>query len=286
MRRFYITLLLGIFIIGGLSTTPAFAYSIFDDIPDAQENVEENYEFPLDKQPTDIYENTFGSGDITGLNNKSEIKDATVEYTEETASARMGLTSETVDFYPETSQYVAKGNARVIIPEEKLQMDANEIIIDQRNHEIIGVGNVKIVKSGHEYFGDYIRINSKKESSFFSNPILFYTEITIDAKTATMHANETIAKEGIAAVDKKTNMLISTTHFGQMSSSRIFNHEKIFDKGKQDYKIVAKKLIVKRENDTNKITLKNATIYRGKHKIAYSPNFSYYLFQEMLFRYN
>jgi len=275
MRRVYIILLLGVLILGGVSTTPSFADSIFDEIPD-QESVEGNYEFPLDNQSQDIYENTFGSeannnGDEKA---KSDIKDATVEYTEETASARMKLSSETVDFYPETSQYVAKGNARVIVPEEKLQMDANEIIIDQQNHELIGVGNVKIVKSGHEYFGDYIRINTKKEDSFFTNPILFYTEITVDAKKATMHANETIANDGVAVIDKKTRMLISTTRFGQMSAKRLFNHDKAMDEGPKDYKIVAKKLIVKREKDTNKVTIKNATIYRGDHKIAYSPNFS------------
>lgn len=245
----------------------ALSYSIFEDEPMTEMQEDEQYEFPLDNQPTNI----FNKNENSLLN---EIKESTVEYTEENATAKMGLTSETVDFYPETSQYVAKGNARVIVPEERLQMDANEIIIDQRNHELIGIGNVKIVKSGQEYFGDYIRINTKKESSFFSNPILFYSEITIDAKSAVVHANETIAKEGVAAIEKNANMLISTTRFGQMIPGKLFDKDKVFEEGKHDYKIVAKKLIVKREDQTNKITIKNATIYRGKHKIAYSPNFT------------
>ena len=150
----------------------------------------------------------------------------------------------------------------------------NEIVLDQKNYEIIGIGNVRILKDGAEYFGDYIRINTKKESSFFTQPILYYTEITVEADTATMHTDETLAKEGSALIEKKKNIILSTCQIGEVIPERFFNPKREFDSDSNKYKVVAKKIEAKRVDDRTDITIKDAKIYRGGKYITHTPIFT------------
>lgn len=232
------------------------------------------YSFPLDAN-ADMF-------DMADFSNVSAPKTVTIEKNEPSISDEgkytkdLDLSSETVDFYTETNQYVAKGNARLLIKNENVQLNANEIIIDHRNYEIIAIGNVRILRNGFEYYGDYIRIDTKKESSFFNNPILYYGEITINAKSATMHANETIAKNGTALIKRKAGILISTTRMAGLNPKRFFK----FNRGKNlteknSYKIVAKNIVAKRGEDRTDVTIKHAKIYRGKHLVGYSPLFTF-----------
>jgi len=234
----------------------------------------ETYVFPLDEQtgPLDV--------SIFGDNNDKKLLETTINepsiYDDEKYTKDLDLSSDTVDFYTETDQYVAKGNARLLVKNENIQLNANEIIIDHRNYEIIAIGNVRILRDGLEYFGDYIRINTKKESSFFNNPIMYYGEITINAKSATMHANETIAKNGTALIKRKAGILISTTRMAGLNAKRFFK----FNKGQglteqNSYKIVAKNIVAKRGEDRTDVTIKHAKIYRGKYLVGYSPLFTY-----------
>ncbi|MCQ2957785.1 MAG: hypothetical protein MJ180_02660 [Candidatus Gastranaerophilales bacterium] len=233
----------------------------------------EEYKFPLDNNagPFDISKETI---DSIQPENVLEAQVTKEHETPDKFGKDIQLMSDTVDFYTETRQYVAKGDAKLLIPKEKMEMYANEIVLDHKNYEIIGVGNVRILKDGMEYFGDYIRINTKKESSFFTEPILYYTDITIDANSATMYADETIAKDGTALIKKNKSTIVSTSNFGQIFPERFFNIEKEFDTDKDKYKVVAKKIEVKRIDDRTDILLRNATIYRGKHKVGYSPVFT------------
>lgn len=233
----------------------------------------DDYTFPLDAQPEhySIYDYNDASV-VDKILQMETTADVPAEKEASTISHNLKLSSDTVDFYPETNQYVAKNNVMLVIPEEKLQLTANEVIIDQRNFEIIGIGNVKIVKNNATYYGDYIRINTKKESTFFKNPMLHFAGISIDAKAATMYAESTVAEDGTALITKKINTVVSTSRFAGVLSEKFFDKDKAFDADDRNYKIVAKKILVKREPDRTDITFKKARIYQGKRKVAYIPN--------------
>ena len=279
MRKFHIIIASLILLAGLISADSASAWGFKKKIKPLQQEdkVEQNkddYIFPLDLQNEniDVIEDSKLPQD--------KMQEAGIEQTEvidedDSFGKNMDLMSETVDFYTETGQYVAKGNALLIIPAEELQMSANEIIIDHRNYEITGIGNVRILRKDTEYFGDYIRINSKKESSFFKNPILYYNELNINAKNATMYTGEINAKEGEAFVDTHgKSTIVSTTRFGTLLPWRLFDPDKEFDTEGNNVRVVAKKVKVKRhDNGTDDITLEHAYLYRGKYKIGYSPVF-------------
>jgi len=298
MKRLYIYLFLISLICGGLWQQPAHAKfwdfakkekiemdldssesldTVNSDVSESKDkNKTDNYTFPLDKQvgPYDVKKFTEEQAD-------NDLKQAHIEkkrspmYDDEKYSRDLELSSETVDFYTETSQYVAKGKARLVVKDEKLELNANEIIVDQRTYEIIGIGNVRILKDGMEYFGDYIRINTKKESSFFDNPILYYGEITVNAKTATMYASETIAKDGTAMMKKKNSMIISTSEMIGLRAAHFFKFDRELVSSKNNYRIVAKQIVATRGEDRTDVIVKHAKIYRGKYFVGYSPVFTY-----------
>lgn len=195
---------------------------------------------------------------------------ASVE-TDENAD-ELELKSETVDFYPETRQYIAKGNAELVIKNQKTRLSANEIIVDQKNYSIVGIGNVKIIKEDDEYYGDYIKIDTKKESSFLTRPIFYFDEMTVIAKTASMYASDTFLKDGDAIINKKAMILVKTSGFGGVDPTRFFDKKKLKEGSGDKYRIVAKKITVKREKEKNSIHLQGANVYLGKVKIAYAPN--------------
>lgn len=294
MKKFKIYILVLVILCGLIGSTPVSArlwgssdkdndeksYSV--DMADVEngnysfeEKKDDDYVFPLDKNfnPFQNYKN-LQKNQVGDLQQAEIQKGKQEQINMEAFSSDLELSSDNVDFYTETSQYIGKGNAKLLILKENMEMNANEIIVDQRNYEITGIGNVRILKGGAEYFGDYIRINTKKESSFFDNPILYYPEITISANTANMYTDEMTAKKGSATFKKKAAMLISTTRSGLLIPGKFFNPKREFDPDKDRYKIVAKKIFVKRSQDNTDITMKNATIYRGKYKVAYSPVFS------------
>ncbi|MCR4881119.1 MAG: hypothetical protein K6A44_04110 [bacterium] len=235
---------------------------------------DDSYIFPLDEQPENL--DVINDSKLP----QDKMQEAGIEKVEvvdedDSFGKNMDLMSDTVDYYAETGQYVAKGNAMLIIPEEKLQLSANEIIVDHRNYEIIGIGNVRILRNDAEYFGDYIRLNSKKESSFFKNPIIYYNELNISAKSATMYTGDVHAEDGDVVVDTKGKAnIVTTSRFGALSVPRLFDPEKEFDTEDNNIRVVAKKVHVKRlENGTDDITLEHATLYRGRLKVGYSPVF-------------
>ncbi|MDD3594197.1 MAG: hypothetical protein PHX18_06185 [Candidatus Gastranaerophilales bacterium] len=215
--------------------------------------------FDYDNMPSDGVIKTEVTKDEVALEDKSKT------------AKKLKLISDTVDFYPEINQYIAKGNAELIIPEERFRMTANEIIIDQRAYSLIGIGNVKIVQDDGTMYGDYIKIDTKRETSFLKRPILYYEEIIINAKTANLYANETFAYEGDAVLNKSNSMILSTSTFGGMRPELFFD-PKLATEGNSRYKIITKEMIIKRQQDRTDITLKDASLYKGKYKIGYAPN--------------
>lgn len=238
------------------------------------EKQDDEYVFPLDlrDENIDVIEESKIPQDTM---REAGIEKVEVIDEDDSFGKNMDLMSDTVDFYAETGQYVAKGNALLVIPQESFQLSANEIIVDHRNYEITGIGNVRILRNNTEYFGDYIRINSKKESSFFKNPIIYYDELNINAKSATMYTGDIHAKEGEATVDTSGQMtIVSTTRYGSLNNGRLFDPEKEFDTEDNNIRVVAKKVKVRRmDNGIDDITFEHATLYRGKYKVGYSPVF-------------
>ena len=281
MKKLNIFIVSLILITGILSAESTLAWGfkkkpkpLLQEDVNTEKKQDDGYIFPLDLQNEniDVIEDSKLPVDTM---QEAGVEKVEIVDEDDSFGKNMDLMSETVDFYAETGQYVAKGDALLIIPEEEFQMSANEIIVDHRNYEITGIGNVRILRKNAEYFGDYIRLNSKKESSFFKNPIIYYDELNINAKSATMYTSEIEAKEGEAVVDThgKTT-IVSTTRFGSLRRGRLFDPEKEFDTEDNNIRVVAKKVKVKRlDTGHDDITFEHATIYRGKFKVGYSPVF-------------
>ena len=185
------------------------------------------------------------------------------------------VNSEKLEYFQDKNEFVATGSARVYIPSQNSTLEADKITYDQDNDIAIAEGNVKITKNGQIIYGNYAKVELNKESALIKEPNTVIKEIKITAKTGNVYSNRVEAFKGKANVDNKDLQL-------KLSSVGGFSDENLNSKGgelnvpggehKPNYKITSKDIIVNNYPDRYIITVKNATVWLGKLKVAYIPS--------------
>lgn len=204
---------------------------------------------------------------------KQQIENQNKESKKLKASAVMvDLNSEKLEFFPESHQFIATGNAEILIKEQGSRLKAEKIIFNQQEQTILAIGNVRIFKENMKVTGDYTKIDLTKESALVNQPIANIDIIKVKAKEANVYTNEIEALKGTASMNKRFDMVLSTTQFGGLDTGKIFQRARSKERtNKSNYRIVTKEMVVKGEKDRNIIQMKKANVYVGKIKIAYVP---------------
>jgi hypothetical protein len=188
-------------------------------------------------------------------------------------AANMELISDYLDYFPESQQFVATGNAEVTLKEEGSKLKADKIIFNQDDQTILAIGHVRILKNNMVVTGDYTKIEMTKNSALISHPVTNVDVLNIKAKTANVYSDKIEALKGSASVSKYFEMPLSTNkNAGEFDTNRMFKYAKEKKAGKKSsYKIVSKEMTVIGKDDRKIIQIRNATVYAGKFKIAYIP---------------
>ncbi|MFA6990041.1 MAG: LptA/OstA family protein, partial [Candidatus Gastranaerophilaceae bacterium] len=190
-----------------------------------------------------------------------------------TRAAKMDLNSDNLDYFPESQQFFATGNAEVVLQAEGSRLKADKIIFNQDDQTILAIGNVRILKGNIEVHGDYAKIDMTKGSALVAHPIMSIDVLNIKSKTANVYSDKIEALKGTASLSQHFDMVLSTNKAGTFDNERMFKKakEKSPDK-KSNYRIVSKEMTIIGANDRRIIEIKNANIYAGKLKIAFIPH--------------
>jgi len=190
------------------------------------------------------------------------------------------LNSDKLDYYPEENQFVATGNAEVVIKEKNSRLKAEKIIFNQDTQIITAEGDVRLLKDGAVIKGDFLKVDLNNENAIIDKPQTKIDVININAETANIYGDKIDALKGNAVINEKMNLILSSNEFGgfeKPDKTEAETHAKTTNKPlnairKSNYRITTKEIIVKADKYRNIIKIKNANIYIGKVKIAYVPS--------------
>ena len=201
------------------------------------------------------------------------MEEGIISQSNDTNEVIIDLNSDKLEYFQEKNQFVATGKAKIIIEDQNSELEAKKVTYDQKNQIIIAEDNVKIKKNGNIIYGNYARINLKKESALINNPNTTISKVKIRAKTADVYPENMNILKGRAVINNRDLTLkLTTNEFGESRvPGSVDLSDKINEKVPPRYRIEAREIIIDSKKDVNVITMKHAKIYVGKVKIASIP---------------
>lgn len=193
--------------------------------------------------------------------------------------AGVDILSDNIDYFPDEKKIVATGNASIMVQGHETKLKADKITMYQELNEIFAEGNVKIIKKDVTMVGDYIRIDLNKESVLINQPKTEVGNIRLVAKEGYVYADDLEAVKGTANITEEMHYRLASSAFGtgfegedlkelEEYTKTIEYKKKIKNKV---YKIKTKEIELLSGKERHFIKMKNASIYKGKFKIATAP---------------
>ncbi len=236
--------------------------------------------FAQDTQNTE--NQRFLPGPIETPSEQKELKKETKKWGKKKKAdvAQIEITSDYMDYFPEEDKVIATGNAYVV-PEDKLsKLKADKITFYRETNELVAEGNVKLLKNGVTICGTFMRIDMNKNSALMENPNTEFEKIKIVAKEGYAYANDIDMLKGTAKIPENMKMLLSTNSMqtgfelaDRKAFMKLSESPEYLAKSKQKaFKIKTKEIILDSGKERNIITMKNATIYKNRLKVATIPS--------------
>jgi len=224
----------------------------------------------------------FLPGPIETPSEQKELKKETKKWGKKQKEdvAEIEIVSDYMDYFPEEDKLIATGNAYVV-PEDKLsKLKADKITFYRDTNELVAEGNVKLLKNGATICGSFMRIDLNKNTAFMENPNTQFQRIKVVAKEGYAYSNDIELVKGSAKIPDDLRLILSTnsmyTGF-ETADRKAFtalskNPEYLAKSKNKAFKIKTKEIVVDSGKERNIVTMKNATIYKNKLKVATIPN--------------
>ena len=186
------------------------------------------------------------------------------------------LSSERVDYQESDDSFVATGNAKIVIPEEKTELIADKITYYQATDMLKAEGNLKIIKGDKTIYGDFANINLKEHSALVTNPNAIIKKVIIKAQEANLKADVVDIVNGTAVLsqEKLDISVKSNAYKPEELPGKIPGYESIVPTSsakKPVYRIVAKEIDIDVAKKNNNLVVKGASLYIGKVKVFILP---------------
>lgn len=194
-------------------------------------------------------------------------------------TSEIEIVSDYMDYFPEEDKVIATGNAYVV-PEDKLsKLKADKITFYRETNELVAEGNVKLLKSGVTICGTFMRVDLNKNSALMTNPNTKFQNIKIVAKEGYAYANDIELVKGKAKLPDNIQLILSTNSMrtgfegvDRKAFMELAKSPEYLEKSKQKaFKIKTKEIVLESGKERNIITMKNATIYKNRIKVAAIP---------------
>lgn len=208
---------------------------------------------------------------------KSKTEQAAVEKEE---NESIILDCENIDYDTNTYCVTATGNASVNFVEQGTIVKAEKIIYDRMNNTIKADGNVRIHKNGQVITGEYIFVDMNEENALIEKPVTETATIAIQAKKGYVYGDKIVQEDGSVVVDQSFPINFRSMNNGPWMSRMLQAEEDEFidseKKANGIIKLKTRDMVISQKGDLEIISLKKASVFKGKRKIFKIPSLKIY----------
>ncbi len=206
---------------------------------------------------------------------KSIFKNKKNEKTEKEQD-KVEIISDHMDYFRDEDKVVATGNAVVISADKLSKMKADKITFYRDTNELIAEGNVRVLKNNAVVYGSFMRVDLNKNTSFMANPKTGNSMIKVVAREGYVYSKDMEFLKGHAKFAEGFSYIAKTSgiHSGfedlddQRMQKLVKSPKYISGHPPVSYKIKAKEIVIESGKDRNMITMKGASIFKNKKKMA------------------
>lgn len=198
---------------------------------------------------------------------------------EQAESDNIILDCENINYDTDNYCIIAKGKAIVNFVKQGTIVKADTITYDRMNNTIKAEGNVSVLKNGHTIFGEYIFVDMNEENALIEKPITQTATIEMKAQKGYVYGDKIVQENGSLVVDKSYPINFRTQGRGPRTYSMINSLEEdefIAQKDPAIIRLKTRDLKITEKGDLEIITLKKASIFKGKTKILKIPALKIY----------
>ncbi len=190
------------------------------------------------------------------------------------------LDCENINYDTDHYCIIATGNVNVNFVEQGTVVKADKITYDRVNNTIKAEGNVCVIKSGHTIYGEYIFVDMNEENALIEKPITTTATIEMKAQKGYVYGDKIVQENGSLNVDKSFPIHFRTQGRGPRTYNMLNSlEEEEFLAQQQDsspIKLKTKELTITEKGDLEIISLKKASIFKGKTRLIKIPSVKIY----------
>ena len=197
---------------------------------------------------------------------------------EQDDSENIILDCENMDYDSDTYCVVATGNVSVEFVKQQTVLKADTITYDRMNNTIKAEGNVHIIKNGQTITGDYIFVDMNEENALIENPLTHTATIEMRAKKGYVYGDKIVQENGSITVDQSFPLNFRSTGAGPRMADMIMPKDQTMtnDMEKGLIKVKAKELKITQKGELEVLSIKKATVFKGRKKIVKVPGLKVY----------
>lgn len=190
------------------------------------------------------------------------------------------ISADYMEYYPDRYEVEAVGNAKVTFNQGGFVLSANKIVFNYDLNILTAKENVSLLSNELLTEGDFIRIDLSNPDGVIEKPITKTEEIVLSAKEALLFSDRIEEYEGVAKVLANEKLKLGVTSFsGYVDPGNVFS--RYMQQEKREYvpgvySLKAKEIIIDSKDKKEVVTIKNASLYLKKHKIAVIPSVKVY----------
>ena len=189
---------------------------------------------------------------------------------ENNKTSNLDISSETMNYNPDTKDLEAIGNAKVYFPLEDTTLYAEKIIFNYDHNTIRALNNVRILKDGKWMFGDYILVDLNYGNSLIEEPITKDDFITIKAQYSNIEEDKMKAYWGNVKFRDDYALSFQTRSFGNYFPLEKEFKQELYNDGKIEsnkYYLKVKNIKMDRYEQHDVVEFQDADLYINDQKI-------------------
>lgn len=186
----------------------------------------------------------------------------------------INITGDFMEYFPDTYEIHAVGNAKVVFQAQNTKVEAEKIIYDYDKNILKASENVILTSPDSVTDGDFLKLDLSKPNGWIENPITKTEDIKISAKDAFIYSDNITEYEGVAKILRDDVLSVGGRSFATyVDQSGLFDEapNTLSKENKGIYKLRANTIIIDSKDDHEVVTVKNAGIYLKNRKLATIP---------------